>query len=205
MPPGPPGGHQLHHQNQIPQPQQRPVVSNVTTGPASITNNNNTSTVNNNHNTSRSSLLIRSPNHHQQQQPLNVLTLTSPVSPSTIKPIANGGPRLTSLLLTNTTAPPTPTNTTTTNIYSGPNQNHQQSQHHNHSNHHLTHQSFNNNHHHNYSNCNNLNSTALPNIKHRIGAREATTSLGLLCLGKLELIFNSHIFDYNYVIILNLN
>lgn len=184
MPPGPPGGHQLHHQNQIPQPQQRPVVSGVTAGPASINNNNNTSTVN--HNTSRSSLLIRSPNHHQQQQqqPLNVLTLTSPVSPTSIKPIANGGPRLTSLLLTNTTAPTTPTNTTTTNIYG---QSHHQ-QHHNHNNHnHQPHQSFNNHHHHNYSNCNNLNSTALPNIKQRIGAREATTSLGLLCLGRLTL------------------
>lgn len=172
MPPGPPGGHQLHHQNQIPQPQQRPVVSGVTTGPSSSSNNTNSTSLANNNNNSRSSLLIRSPNHHQQQQPLNVLTLTSP---TTGKPIANGGPRLTSLLLANSTAPTTPTNIATTNIY-GHHQQHNQNTNSNHQ--------FYNSNHHNYSNCNNLNSTALPNIKHRIGAREATTSLGLLCLGK---------------------
>lgn len=173
MPPGPPGGHQLHHQNQIPQPQQRPVVSVATTGPPSNTTNN--TSIANNNNTSRSSLLIRSPNHYQQPQSLNVSTLTSPTS---IKPVANGGTRLTSLMLANSTAPTTPTNPATTNIYG-----HHQ---HNHNHNHLTHntQQVHSNNHHNYSNCNNLNSTVLPNIKHRIGAREATTSLGLLCLGK---------------------
>lgn len=182
MPPGPPGGHQLHHQNQIPQPQQRPVVSGVTTGPSNSSNNTNSTSLVNNNNSSRSSLLIRSPNHHQQQQPLNVLTLTSP---TTAKPIANGGPRLTSLLLANSTAPTTPTNHITTNIYG-----HHQQQHNQNSN--LTHNAhqFHSSNHHNYTNCNNLNSTALPNIKHRIGAREATTSLGLLCLGKNDLISN---------------
>lgn len=123
--------------------------------------------------------------HNRPAQPLNVSTLSTATTttscngqgPGPPKLIANGGPRLSSVL---NTTPITPIHSPSSN------NNNNNSTNNNNSN--------SNNVNSNNNNNINLTSSNALNTKHRVGAREALTSLGLLCLVSLLLALLSLIF-----------